>query len=1190
MKTWRRAAFPIIVLLLINTLAAVPPISPTAHAAPVQVTPESINEAEPNDTRTTAQVLPAVGLNRPVIAAIEAPGDVDWYAFPFEPGRTYTIELFNVQASLATVGGKACDGYYTYRGVWVGVYPPNTTSPLIEECTNNAGGNVQTVMSFTAGMSGLYHISVAAHAATVSGSYQLRILPHHAEPGAAWDAATFEPNNTSANAFAILPGRANALTSRIEQHNNRYHTAYADVDWYRFEAVTGRTYTVDLFNVANNLAVVGKNCDGYYSYSGLWMWVGDRNLNKVTSSDADSAGRDCKSNYGADVQNNFVFTAASSGTHYIRVMPHAHSAFGSYSIRILPRYDESGAAWDATTFEPDNRRENAYLIYPGAENAIRSRIEPRNGDYATEWADTDWYRFEAVAGIRYKIELFDVDPSLSVSVGKNCDGYYSYRGLWLELRDELNSISKQCPNNGSGDVQSFIEFVAGATGVYYVRVTPHANDVTGFYRLRIRPLFCETVTGVPKAECEALVALYASLDGDNWVDNGDWLQTDRPCEWYGVQCNQLHVTALDLSSNDLQGELPPALGALTNLTDVRLDGNPGLTGELPANLAQIANPRTFTFAETDLCEPGSEDFQFWLDSIRDASRMPLCNLLIRLEKSVSATTARPGDRLNYTLVLQAREGVVNVTMTDTLPEGLTYVAGSAEDDGATYDTRTRQVRYSGPVGASNPRVITYQVQVNEGIADGSILANVAEVSSGEFVQRSSVAVSVRRSQSVNTLLLIYYGGDNNLARDGLEVLNSAEQAADNTNATILMMLDGPTDNDARLYRVEHDNDLTCPSYDNPTCNGRYVLNRNMWTWPDDSATPEALAEFIKGSLLAYPNADQVILSLVGHGSGISAEGEADQPGGRSARFDPLVGLLLDENPDNASLSTRGLGEGLRAGLAAAGRDKLDGLYLDACLMGMVEVGYEVRDSVDYMLASSNIKWAVSDYASHINDINGQREARQILEEWLHNEAGVLDRNHPFTYAVTDLTRIGAVHAALDKLANALTTTLPTGRTGIRAAFNQADLFDSDGDGMLNRSRDAYIDLAGFARALQTSFAANAAVRSAAQELETALIRAITAKDHQSGSPWDRPEASWNWSNPGGLSIYAPLAEDGWQRRYYNSRQFRFARDGQWDDFLAAYWNDQAAPLPPRAAGVPEGRREPKLKVSSGKIYLPIMQR
>ena len=65
---------------------------------------------------------------------------------------------------------------------------------------------------------------------------------------------------------------------------------------------------------------------------------------------------------------------------------------------------------------------------------------------------------------------------------------------------------------------------------------------------------CTTVTEIPVAECEALVALYDSTNGDNWYWKDGWLQTDTPCSWLGITCNAGHVTKLELDTNGLQGD------------------------------------------------------------------------------------------------------------------------------------------------------------------------------------------------------------------------------------------------------------------------------------------------------------------------------------------------------------------------------------------------------------------------------------------------------------------------------------------------------------------------------------------------------------------------------------------------------------------------------------------------------------
>jgi len=97
---------------------------------------------------------------------------------------------------------------------------------------------------------------------------------------------------------------------------------------------------------------------------------------------------------------------------------------------------------------------------------------------------------------------------------------------------------------------------------------------------------CGNVTEIPQAECEALVALYESTDGDNWTDNTDWLATNTPCSWYGVTCESANVTWLSLSSNQLSGSIPPEIGNLTALTRLYLSFN-RLSGSIPPEIGNL---------------------------------------------------------------------------------------------------------------------------------------------------------------------------------------------------------------------------------------------------------------------------------------------------------------------------------------------------------------------------------------------------------------------------------------------------------------------------------------------------------------------------------------------------------------------------------------------------------------------------
>jgi uncharacterized repeat protein (TIGR01451 family) len=1175
MPTTHRTSLLLLVILITSMLSLYPaPATPPAHAAPISEN-ENSDESGFNDVAGDAQALASIGLDSPVQAAIGQPGDIDWFAFDAVAGQRYAVELFEVNSSLGTLSGFTCG--VSRSGIWPAIYDMNENR-IVDLCNNNAGGVVEKVLPFTASANGTFYVRVEAHSDSVAGSYSMRILPKYGEPGAAWDETTFEPNNAFINAYEIQPGKDNALTSTIEAHDPAFYSEQADVDWYRFEAEPNHTYTIELFNVAASLASdSGYNCG--VSRDGLWMEVYDNAL--FSNIQADEIEKECDTTWGVNVHTSIVLPEASGGTLFIRVTPHADTVAGNYSIRVLPRYDEPGAAWDPQTFEPNNRSRNAYEIIPGVTHALRSTIEAADTRYSTEYADKDWYRFNAEAGLSYSIEVFDVDGSLLEDSGYNCNVTRS--GLWLELLGpSFNSIAKECNNEGTNYFHTWIQLDTPSNGIYHFSVMPGANTVSGDYSVRVRPLYCNNVTEINQTSCETLVTLYETLDGDNWTSREGWLDTNTPCSWDGVECTAGQITGLDLSTNNLNGTLPSDISNLNNLTSLELDGNPDLSGELPSEMTRIANLERFRFTDTGLCEQGDEAFQTWLDDIREADRAPLCDATINLTKGVSASTARPGDTLTYSIVVDGGGAATEVEITDTLPAGLTYVENSVTG-GASYESGSRQLSYTGIVSATQAVTITYQATVNADVADGTIIANTARASSADLVLEENVSVSVANPEQINTLVLLYYGADNNLAQDGLNVLNSAERAADNPNTVVLMMLDGPGVKDAYLYLLQPDTaDENCPTYTNPTCDGRYVLGQTIWEWPDLTADAVTLADFISGALLAYPNADQVMLSIIGHGSGISAAGLADQPGSRrNRRFDPLAGLLLDESPTESSLSTRSLGDALREGLARAqdggvSRNQIDGLYLDACLMSMVEVAYEIRDSVGYMLASPNIKWSVADYDLHISAIDGQRNARQILEAWMTSEAELLaDYDHPYTYAVADLSQIDALHTALSDLATALIATLPTAEAQIRAAFEASDFFDANGDNELSSASDTYVDIGSLVQNIASQFSTNIAVQDAVDGVDAALAQVVVARDHLDGIPYTAPETEWSWDTYSGLSIYAPLAEDGWQRRYYTGRHFQAADAGQWDEFLTAYWGGEA-PAVPGSPGRPQPRSIPNL--------------
>ena len=111
----------------------------------------------------------------------------------------------------------------------------------------------------------------------------------------------------------------------------------------------------------------------------------------------------------------------------------------------------------------------------------------------------------------------------------------------------------------------------------------------------------------------ALVALYNATDGTNWTTSTNWTTEMALSSWHGVTTNSDgRVTALDLGDNGLSGTLPAALGDLSDLQSLLLNGNVALTGSLPDGLRELSALATVEIANTELCAPGDAAFQTWL--------------------------------------------------------------------------------------------------------------------------------------------------------------------------------------------------------------------------------------------------------------------------------------------------------------------------------------------------------------------------------------------------------------------------------------------------------------------------------------------------------------------------------------------------------------------------------------------------
>ena len=120
-----------------------------------------------------------------------------------------------------------------------------------------------------------------------------------------------------------------------------------------------------------------------------------------------------------------------------------------------------------------------------------------------------------------------------------------------------------------------------------------------------------------ESDAAVLESLFESTNGQNWTNSTGWLDGPIMENWHGVKVDTLGlVTALDLSENGLSGTLPASLGELERLTELRLGGNPSLSGLIPLSLSLGRLPvNVLNYASTSLCAPAAPSFREWVNTI-----------------------------------------------------------------------------------------------------------------------------------------------------------------------------------------------------------------------------------------------------------------------------------------------------------------------------------------------------------------------------------------------------------------------------------------------------------------------------------------------------------------------------------------------------------------------------------------------
>lgn len=355
--------------------------------------------------------------------------------------------------------------------------------------------------------------------------------------------------------------------------------------------------------------------------------------------------------------------------------------------------------------------------------------------------------------------------------------------------------------------------------------------------------------------------------------------------------------------------------------------------------------------------------------------------------------------------------------------------------------------------------------------------------------------------------MVYLDADNNLENAGIDDVNEMEMIGSDSNINVVVQMD----------RI--------PAFDsiNGDWNGtrRFYITKDTDPGTINSVNVQSLGEVNMGSATTLQNfiqwgksnypAKKYALILWDHGSGIMW---GNSPGG----------VCWDDSNSDDYLTLDELDSVL-----SSPPNSIDLIGFDACLMGAIEVHYQLKDDVDVIVGSEDLE--PGDGYPYNNILNYLKSDPTATPEQLGQQMVVTyDNSYPSFYDITQAAAAALSPNFINSIENfisALNNSLESQRTNIQNARAASLEFDEP----------SYIDLYDFADKIQLY--SSGPIDTAAQYLMNNITSIIIEEKHSS-------------SNLGahGFSIYFPDELYLYSSNYENTD---FTNDFGWDEFLIKYY-------------------------------------
>jgi hypothetical protein len=364
-------------------------------------------------------------------------------------------------------------------------------------------------------------------------------------------------------------------------------------------------------------------------------------------------------------------------------------------------------------------------------------------------------------------------------------------------------------------------------------------------------------------------------------------------------------------------------------------------------------------------------------------------------------------------------------------------------------------------------------------------------------------------------LLIYLSADNDLNHAAMEDLELLRRGSLSSEMNIVVQLD-------RWEFVDVEETI------------RYHIYRGKLTEIErlgetNSGDPEVLKRFIEESAQRYPS-DRLMVVIWSHGTGVD-DGDIYSVK-REHYFVPKK--EIEEIAVSIDDSAKDFLDNIELQKALSVDVSIDILGFDACLMGMFEIAYQLRNQSRVMVASQYLEPASGwDYPKILEELNGYETPMKMGEKLVQFYGAYYEHyGYDVTQSSYSMACVEWVAKDLDEFAKALRIYV-VDRKDLKYTFLSSQ--------MLGQSD--YIDLVDFVKNIQSRLKLEV-LEPYVSKLLASLGKMVIA-NHTSG---------YKMRNANGVSIYFPSERRPFKETFEMYEQLDFSKEyPSWLRLIKWYW-------------------------------------